>query len=307
MANSLKQARVVDPVLTTVVQGYALPELIGMQVLPVVLVDKEGGKILQFGKEAFQDYNTARAPRARVQRAEFGTGNIDFQLEEHSIELATDRRETEETRDLVRADMVAARNAQRIILLKHERLAATLLTTAATYVAGNSETPAAGSKWSAATSDPIAAIEAAKEKVRGQIGIYPNTLVIGPQVYKALKVHASLLERIKYSERGVLTAELIGQILDIDRVIVGKAVGADDAGNFTDLWGKHAFLAYVTPESDPNEGTPSLGFTFRKRGRPNAGTYFDPSVKSDVAQVEDIFQCKVLAPGAGYLWRNVVA
>ena len=131
--------------------------------------------------------------------------------------------------------------------------------------------------------------------------------MLGPGAYKALKVHAALLERIKYSERGVITAELIAQILDLDKVIVGKAVGADDAGTFSDLWGKNALLAYVTPESSPSEGTPSFGYTFRKKGRPNAGTYFDSGVKSDVAQVEDIFQCKVLAPGAGYLWKNVVA
>lgn len=307
MPNNLRQHRVVDPVLTTVVQGYTLAELIGMQVFPVVTVTKEGGKIQLFGKEAFQDYDTARAPRARVQRADFETGSTSYLLEEHSIEVATDKREGEETADLIRADMTAAKMAQRIILLKHERLAAALATNTASYEGGNSTTPGAAAKWSADTSTPIADIEAAKETVRSKIGIYPNTLVIGPQVYKALKIHASVLERIKYSERGVVTADIIAQIVDVDRVIVGKAVGASDTGTFSDLWGKNAVLAYITPESNPGEGTPSFGYTFRKMGRPNASTYYDASVKSDVAQVEDIFQCRVLAPGGGYLWKSVVA
>ena len=55
-------ARVIDPILSTVAQGYQNAEFIGMNLFPYVPVGQRGGKIITFGKEDFALYATGRAP-----------------------------------------------------------------------------------------------------------------------------------------------------------------------------------------------------------------------------------------------------
>ncbi len=62
------QARVVDPILSTVAQGYQNSELIGNALFPHVAVQQRAGKILSFGKESFMAYDTARAPGGPIKR-----------------------------------------------------------------------------------------------------------------------------------------------------------------------------------------------------------------------------------------------
>ena len=50
----LSKLRVVDPVLTNLATGYTNEQFVGDQLMPFVLVDKEGGKIPLFGKEHFK-------------------------------------------------------------------------------------------------------------------------------------------------------------------------------------------------------------------------------------------------------------
>ena len=55
-------ARVIDPILTEVAQGYKNADMVGMALFPYVPVAQRGGKIITFGKEAFRLYNTGRTP-----------------------------------------------------------------------------------------------------------------------------------------------------------------------------------------------------------------------------------------------------
>jgi hypothetical protein len=79
------QARVVDPVLTTVAQGYKNSEFVGFALFPAVPVDLRGGQVIQFGKEAFRLYNTRRAPGGAVKRLQVGYSGEKYALESHSL------------------------------------------------------------------------------------------------------------------------------------------------------------------------------------------------------------------------------
>ena len=50
----LSEKRVVDPVLTNIARGYTNNAYVGSLLFPDVPVEKEGGKIPQFTKEAFK-------------------------------------------------------------------------------------------------------------------------------------------------------------------------------------------------------------------------------------------------------------
>ena len=66
------QARVVNPVLTTVAQGYKNAAMVGMSIFPFVPTGVRGGKIITFGKEDFQIYATGRTPGSNTKRIQFG-------------------------------------------------------------------------------------------------------------------------------------------------------------------------------------------------------------------------------------------
>lgn len=84
--NTPGQARVIDPVLTEVARGYQNAEMVGMGLFPYVPVGQRGGKIIQFGKEHFRLYNTARAPGGKVVRIASGYGSQAYALESHAVE-----------------------------------------------------------------------------------------------------------------------------------------------------------------------------------------------------------------------------
>lgn len=154
-----------------------------------------------------------------------------------------------------------------------------------------------------ANSDPIGVIEDGKEAVRGKIGRYPNTAVIGAASWKALKQHPQFLERIKYSMKGVLTLDLIKEILEVENIVVGRAIYANDKGVFGDLWGDNIVLAYVAPGRAGVERTPyepSFGYTLRKKSMPQIDTRTEDG-KLELVRNTDNFQTVLLGAEAGYL------
>ncbi|WP_369951980.1 major capsid protein [Ralstonia syzygii] len=299
----LSNLRVVDPVLTQLSIGYTNADLVGDVLFPFVPVDKEGGKIPKFGKEAFKIYNTERALRARSNRINpEDVDAVTISLDEHDLEYPIDYRETAEAAFPLEAH--ATHVVTEGIRLRHEKKVADLVQSQASYAASNKIVLAGTSRFTdKANSDPIGVIEDGKEAVRGKIGRYPNTAVIGAAAWKALKQHPAFIERIKYSMKGILTVDLVKEILEVDNIVVGKAVYASDTGVFSDLWGDNIVLAYVAPGRAGNERTPyepSFGYTLRKKGVPMIDTRVEDG-KLELVRNTDNFQVALLGAEAGYL------
>lgn len=306
MADRLSNLRVVDPVLTELARGYANAKLIADALFPVAFMSKEAGKIPQFGKEAFKIYNTERALRAKSNRINpEGRGTIDVVLDEHDLEYPIDYREEDE--DLFNLEQHAALVTSEGIRLRHEKQAADLAQDPANYAASNKVTLAGTDQFTdGANSDPVDVIETGKEAIRKKIGRRPNVMEIGADSFRVLKQHPKLIERIKYSMKGVLTVELLQEIFGIQKIVVGEAVYATDDGTFTDLWGDNIVMAYVPnqpdtlPEGARTPYEPSYAYTLRKRGQPMVDKY-DEAKKLRIVRNTDIFKSKIVGAEAGYL------
>ena len=66
------QARIIDPVLSSIAQGWQNNEMIASFLFPTVPVSARGGNIITFGKEGFMLYATQRAPGESTKRVSFG-------------------------------------------------------------------------------------------------------------------------------------------------------------------------------------------------------------------------------------------
>ena len=309
---SASQARLIDPVLSNVAQGYKNNEFVGGFLFPYVPVGQRGGKIVTFGKEDFELYATGRAPGANTKRVQFGFGGATYSLESHSLEGQVPFELMQEAEAVPGIDLarVALMKTQNIIGLRLEVAQANLATTAANYDAAHKLTSLSGTTlWSdLAASDPIANIEAGKDAIRQTIGKRPNTMVMGAQVAKSLRQHGKIIDRTKYTGRDVPTLELLQALFGIERVVIGEAIYTDSAGNFVDVWGKNVVLAYTDVSPVQDMGSPSFGYTYRLNGYPVVEQpYQDRSAKSWIYPVTDEVQANITAATAGYLISPAVA
>lgn len=304
------QARVIDPILTTVAQGYKNAEFVGNVLFPVVPVGQRGGKIITFGKEDFRLYATARAPGANTKRINYGYSGDPYALTQHALEgqVPFELMDDANAVPSINLGTVAVNKTQNIIGLRLEHAQAGIATTAGNYAAGNTVTLAGTDQWSDyANSDPQADIKNAKEVVRQKIGRRPNVMEISAAVYSVLQYHPQVIDRIKYTGRDSATPELLAALFDVKRVVVGDAVYENDAGTMVDCWGKHVVLAYTEISSVADMGLPSFGYTYQLGGYPIVeSAYQDRNAKSWIYPVTDEVEPVIAGTTAGFLILNAV-
>lgn len=304
------QARVIDPILTTAAQGYQNNQMIGTALFPIVPVDQRGGKIITFGKEDFMLYNTGRAPGANTKRVSYGYAGDPYALEQHALEGQVPMEYMQDANAVpgIDAGRMAVMKTQNIIALATEKQQADLATNASNYAVSNKNTLSGTDQWDNDASKPSSAVSDAIDTVRSKVGKRANTVILGPAVFAALKNHPAIIDRIKYTGREVVTADLLASLWDVRRVLVGDAVYADDSGNFSDVWGKSVVVAYTEVGSLQDMGLPSYGYTYQLRGFPIVEeTYYDKPAKSWIYPVTDERKPVIAGALAGFLFSAVVS
>ncbi len=75
-----------------------------------------------------------------------------------------------------------------------------------------------------AASEPIAVIDERKDMIAQATGMLPNTLVLGVNVKRALRSNPDIIDRIKYTQRGIADNAILASLFEVDRVLVARAV-----------------------------------------------------------------------------------
>lgn len=307
------QARVIDPVLSTVAQGYQNNEMIATGLFPVVPVGLRGGNVITFGREAFMLYQSQRAPGENTKRVRFGYAGAPYALVDYSLEGMVPMEIEQEAMNGPGIDLGsgAVNSVQAIMALRHEKACADIARNAVSYGAGNKATLSGTSQWSdyGATSDPIADVQTAISAVRAATGKRPNVVAMGAVVMEKLKNHPKVLDRIKYTGRDVATAELLASLFGVQTVLSGDAIFSNDQGTaFTDVWGKDVVIAYTPTGTVQSGGLPSYGYTYMLDGYPMVEeAYYDRNAKSWIYPVTRAEAPVLAAPSAGFLFTNAVA
>ena len=130
-----------------------------------------------------------------------------------------------------------------------------------------------------AVSDPVSDIAIASTNMMEITGQRPNTLVLGRRVYDALRQHPDVLDRIKFTQRGIITLDILGAFFDIDRILVCNAIQnlapkvgkpqvagqpPEDHHDMKFIQGSHALLCYTIP--NPRLQAATAGYTFAWTG-----------------------------------------
>lgn len=149
-------------------------------------------------------------------------------------------------------------------------------------------------------------------------GKRPNTIVMGRRAYDALKNHPDFLDRVKYTQKGVVTTDLIAQMFDVERILVANAIqntaakGLDASMSF--IMGNHVLLCYTT--NAPAIKTATAGYTFvwtglmgtnAYGGRINRFSMPQLGIGTERIECELTYDMKVVASDMGTFLYNAVA
>lgn len=172
-------------------------------------------------------------------------------------------------------------------------------------------------KWSNPLSDPIGDVTNAGVYMASQTGFRPNKLVISPQVFNTLKNHEDIIDRIKYTQKGIVTADLLATLFEVDTVLVAWGVsnsavaGAADDIDF--IMGNHALLVYANPT--PALRRPSAGYIFAWTGLMGASAYGNRLIRlpmdnlglgTERIEIELAYDAKIVSQDLGILFKDIV-
>jgi hypothetical protein len=315
----------VDAILTNISVAYLQKQdnFIADKVFPVVAVDKKSDKYFTYTKN---DWFRDEAQR-RADGTESAGSGYNLSTGTYSADVWAFHKDVgDQTVANADAPLNPLREAtefvtHRLLLRKELQFVSDFFTTGvwADDVTGVAGAPSSGEvkQWSDySSSDPINDIETAKSEILSNTGMEANTLVLGYEVFRQLKNHPDLVDRIKYTSSQTITEDMLARMFDLDRVLVAKAVkatnneGASEAYSFA--YGKSALLCHVA--SAPGLLTPSAGYTFSWTGVSGGigstigvSSFRMESLKAERVEAEMAFDNKVIGADLGYFWTTIVA
>lgn len=311
--------------LANVSVAYRNKNYIGDRVFPIIDRVAAKAKILKYLKGAwFRDEAGIRGPGARAMRGTFPYDFIDISVKEFAFakEVTDEDRNnaSEAGAPPLQPDQDAIEFATDKIDLRKETRIAQMIKTATWNGVAAGGTDAAGAFAAGAGNTFLAEVAAKKELIRSKTGFKPNAMVIDNGTYESLKLEATILDRIKYTQRGIVTADLLAALLELDYFLVGDAIKSTavetKAGTeFTasNVWeinaGKGMVYLFYRPAT-PGLKTPSAGYQAREAygtGLPRrTETWRENAEHQDVYEVAESTDIVTVDTDLGYLWKDTL-
>lgn len=315
----------VDAILTNVSVAYMqrAENFIADKVFPVVPVDKQSDKYFVYDKNDWlRDEAQVRTDGTESVGSGYNLSTATYYADVFAIHKDVGDQTRANADAPINVDREAAEFVTHRLLNRREiQFNTDFMTdgvwgTSATGVASGASTNEFVQWNNYTTSDPIEDIEAGKASILSVTGLEANTLVLGYDVFRQLKNHPDLVDRIKYTSSQTITEDMLARMFDIDRVLVSKSIKATNAegatGAYSFTTGKNALLCHVADA--PGLLTPSAGYTFQWTGVSGGlgstigtSSFRLDSLKATRIEAELAFDNKVVGSDLGYFFGGAVA
>ena len=147
-------------------------------------------------------------------------------------------------------------------------------------------------KWSDQMSDPVKQVNDLMLEMAEASGKKPNFAIMAPDVLYALKNHEAIMDRIKYTQKGIITLDLIASLFELDKIFVPWGIfndgpqtpGYDDVKtdmNF--IYKGKMLLGYRATR--PSLKQPTAGYIFAWTGLEGASSYGSRMVRIKMDQL----------------------
>ncbi|NBV35772.1 MAG: hypothetical protein EBR94_00655 [Bacteroidetes bacterium] len=306
----------IDAILTNISVAYIQDQnaFVASKVFPTIPVEKQSDKYFVYTKgDWFRDEAQLRAPATESAGSGYNLTTATYNTQVYAFHKDVDDQVRANADNPLNPDRDAtAFITQRMLLRQEIQWASEFFTTG---IWATDSTPS--NLWSDYTaSDPIGDVETAKATILTSTGFLPNTMVMGYDVFRQLRNHPDIVDRVKYTSAENVTEDILARFFGVDRILVARAVknsGLEGATvSMSSIVGKNAALYYVAPSAGIL--TPSAGYQFAWRGvsdgmGANIGiTRFRmPELRADRIEAQMAWDNKVIASDLGYFFSACVA
>ena len=309
----------VDAVLSNISVAYMQDEInfIAGRVFPTVPVGKKTDVYFTFDKnDLLRDEMQRRAPGDESAGSGYGLSTASYSCDVFALHKDIDDDTRANSDNPLNPDRDATMFLTQQALLKREIQWVTdyfTINVWGTDVVGGSDFTV----WSNyAGSDPISDVDTGITTVMQNTGRRPNTMVLGYETFTKLKRHPDIVDLFKNTQPGLVSAQILAQIWDLDNVYVAQAVKAtnieDETAAYSFVHGKHAWVGYVN--NNPGLLAPSAGYVFNWTGV-SGGLGLESAIsrfriderKSDRIEIEMAWDNKVVGSDLGYFFSGAIA
>ena len=305
----VQQQVVVDPALSNVSIKYTNSQFIADILLPTLPVKLQTGKYFIYDKSNLRIDKTNRAAGSPSNQVEFSMSFSGvFACDDHALKGFVADEVQDQAEAIVDPLVDETENITEKLMLDREATAALLLQDTANLT--QNITLSGTSRWDDYNnSDPVGDIRPARTIIHQNTFKKANVIAMSKLVFEMLAEHPVFIERIKFSQLGVVTEELMARVLKVDKIVIGEAgynaANEGQADSLAYVWGKHCIVAYVAPSVGPKTLTLGLTFTYKKR---TVKRWRDEDAEGTYVRVgSDNYVQKIVAAPCGYLLKTVIS
>ncbi|MAH47743.1 hypothetical protein CMI37_18120 [Candidatus Pacearchaeota archaeon] len=239
-------------------------------IFPVVPVQKQSDKYFIFDKAAWHRSEAGLlAPGSETRGANFTLSNSSYYCEVLGVHMDVSDQLRGNADEALNLDTSATEYVTDSILLKREVDCFSMVFETSSWTGSSTGSDiTVGTQWSTISSTPISDVQTQSDAILKNTGRVPNCLVLGQDVYTALNKNTDILDRIKHTQRGILTTDLLAPLFGVEKVIVANAVkNTGPEGGTTSMSfcaSDTAWLGYVA--NSPGLMQPSAGYLFAWTG-----------------------------------------
>lgn len=296
---------------------------IATRLFPIVPVEKQSDVYFTYStSDLMRDDMRPRAPSTESAGSGYGIDNTaNYYCKPYALHQDVSDQLLANADSPLKPESDATRILAQKMMIGRERLWATAYIAGSTWASnwqGKAATPGANEflQWDAASSDPIKDIAKADAVIHGLTGFHANKLVVARNVYQILKNHSAVLDRVKYTQKGPVTLDLLAGIMDLDEVLVADGIynsAAEGAtASLSYIISKKALLCYSAPA--PSIMAPSAGYCFSWKQNGAAG---NESIRTKRFRMEHLaatrveseiaFDFKLVSTSLGLYLYDVIA
>ncbi len=308
----------VDQALTDFSVAVSFQEennFVARRVFPSVASDKQSNRYYVYtSADLLRSDAEPYSGKGAVPRREYSLSTNPFFIQPWGLAHDIGRHERGNADAVLDPEEDAAR-----LLMQDLMIAEDVQFAATAMIAGawdNSETGAADfTQWDDAASTPIEDVEGGNTTMLQNTGRKGNKIVFGYQTWASgIKHHPDILDRIKYTQTGIVTAGLVASVWDLDEVVVASAVrnasaeGLAASTNF--IVGDDALLVHSPNATGARQPAAGKTFTWNTYGPQGILTErFDIPEEGAFPRVQTFraFDHVVTSSALGYFFDDCIA
>ncbi len=301
-----------DPILSNVSVAYKNATYIANLICPLVPSKTPTGKYFIYDKSKFREVRSLRGMGASSAEVGYDISQSSaYVCKDHALKQIVPDEMKDQSFAPLTPEIDATENVMERLLIEREKALHTYMSSNANltnYIDLDATT--SQDQWNDyANSDPIDDIETGIESIRSRIFKTPNVLVLSQDVYNKLKHHPDIVDRLKYSGFGKVTADILATLFDVEKVIIGAAgyetakEGQDSSLSY--IWSKDAWLLYVAPR--PTIKNVSFAYHFQYKPTLTTDKWYDKDREGTWVRVHDFYTRETITVDAAYLIEDAIA